>query len=44
MVLYQLTIPKDDSWEVVNELGTLGGLHFVNLNGDEQVFNLPFAH
>jgi hypothetical protein len=27
----------------MNELGKVDALHFINMNADEQVFNLPFA-
>ena len=42
MMMYQVTIPKDDSWEIMNELGKLEVVHFVDLNKGEQVFNLPY--
>jgi hypothetical protein len=35
MTLYELTISKDDSWEVMDMLGHLGAAHFINLNKDE---------
>lgn len=43
MQLYEITIPKDNSWEIMNKLGDIGRMHFINLNKDEQVFNLTFA-
>jgi vacuolar-type H+-ATPase subunit I/STV1 len=43
MTLYQLTVPKDDSWDVMNQLGALDLAHFINLNKGEQPFNLPYA-
>lgn len=42
-MLYQLAIPKDDSWDVMNALGQLSTAHFLNLNKGEQPFNLPFC-
>jgi V-type H+-transporting ATPase subunit a len=43
MSLYEITIPKDNSWEIMNKLGDTGSMHFINLNKEEQVFNLTFA-
>jgi vacuolar-type H+-ATPase subunit I/STV1 len=44
MTLYQIAIPKDDAWEVMNELGNLNVAHFIDLNQGEQPFNLPYAN
>lgn len=38
-----MTIPKDDIWKVVNELGRKNFAHYVDLNKSEQLFNLPYA-
>ena len=43
MDLYEITIPKDNSWEIMNKLGDIGCMHFINLNKEEQIFNLTFA-
>lgn len=43
MDLYEITIPKDNAWEIMNKLGDIGVMHFINLNKEEQVFNLTFA-
>ena len=43
MSLYQITMPKDDSWQVMNKLGDTDALHFIDLNKGEQPFNLPYA-
>jgi len=43
MDLYEITIPKDNAWEIMNKIGDIGIMHFINLNKDEQVFNLTFA-
>ena len=43
MELYQLTIPKDDAWYIINEMGTNCNVHFVDLNKGEQSFALPYA-
>ena len=44
MTLYQLTLPKDDAWVVMDSLGGLNMAHFINLNKGEQPFNLPYAN
>lgn len=44
MNLYQITIPKDDAWDVIDALGSLNAAHFINLNKSEQIFNLPYAN
>ena len=43
MSLYEISIPKDNAWDIMNELGNLNCLHFIDLNKNEQVFNLTFA-
>ena len=43
MSLFEISIPKDSAWEIMNELGDLGCLHILDLNKNEQVFNLRFA-
>ncbi|CDW80575.1 v-type atpase 116kda subunit family protein [Stylonychia lemnae] len=44
MTLYQIAIPKDDAWDVMNQLGNLNLVHFIDLNRGEQPFNLPYAN
>lgn len=43
MELYRVTIPKDDAWKVVETLGNLDVAHFIDMNKNEQPFNLPYA-
>jgi hypothetical protein len=43
MMLYQITIPKDDAWDVMNSLGSMNSAHFINLNKGEQPFALPYS-
>jgi len=43
MELYKMTIPKDDAWRVIEALGHKDFAHFIDLNKQEQLFNLPFA-
>ena len=35
MELYQVTIPNDDAWYIMNQMGNMGTLHFVDLNKSE---------
>ena len=44
MTLFQIRVPKDDAWDVMNQLGVLDVAHFINLNKGEQPFNLPYAN
>lgn len=43
MGLYQLTVPKDDAWDVMNKFGDLGLAHFIDLNKEESPYNLPYT-
>jgi hypothetical protein len=38
-----MSIPKDDAWRVVESIGNNSFAHFIDLNKNEQVFNLPYA-
>ena len=40
MDFYQFTVPKDNAWESITGLGKLGCIQMVDLNNEEQVFNL----
>ena len=42
MELYRLIIPKDDAWKLVDALGNTDAAHFIDLNKNEQPFNLPY--
>lgn len=44
MEMYQVTMPKDDAWYIMNEFGNLGSVHFIDLNKGEQTFTLPYAN
>ncbi len=35
MEMYQVTMPKDDAWYIMNELGMMGVVHFIDLNKTE---------
>ena len=43
MRLYQLNVPKDDAWNVMNEFGDVGKAQFIDLNKDESPYNLPYT-
>lgn len=43
MKLYQLTIPKDDHWNVMNQFGEIGYAQFLDVNRDEPPHNLPYT-
>lgn len=44
MHFYKFTCFKDNAWKVMNELGKLGNLDFIDLNKKEQPFNLPYGN
>lgn len=43
MKLYQITIPKDDAWNISQKLGDMDSCHFIDLNKNEQPFALPYT-
>ena len=43
MELYQLTVPKDDAWDVMNSFGDLGMAHFIDLNKEDSPYTLPYS-
>jgi len=43
MELYNVKVHKDDCWEVISEIGKLNAMHFIDLNREEQVFNLEYG-
>jgi len=43
MRLYQINVPKDDAWNVMNEFGKIGNAMFLDLNVDESPYNLPYT-
>jgi len=36
-------VHKDSEWQIMNELGNLSQLHFIDLNKDKQPFELKFT-
>lgn len=43
MDLCEISIPKDNAWEIMDTLGSQEILHFIDLNKDQQVFTLVYA-
>lgn len=43
MALYEISIPKDNAWDIMDKLGMIKSMHFIDLNKNEQVFTLRFA-
>ena len=43
MELYSLFISKDNSWEIMNELGRMSALHFLDLNQNESIANRTYS-
>lgn len=44
MEMYQVTLPKDDAWFIMNELGNMGVVQFMDLNKNEQSFAMPYGN
>lgn len=44
MGYYSLAISRDYAWEVMNELGELSSLQFIDLNSDEASSSRPFSN
>jgi hypothetical protein len=42
MYLYKVVLDKDNEKAIVHILGDRNIAHFINMNGDEQVFSLPY--
>ena len=43
MELYRISIPKDDVWRVVEEIGNRHFAHFIDLNKNAQTHTLPYG-
>jgi len=43
MSYYDLCMPRESAWEIMNELGQHGALEFEDLNENENVFDRPYA-
>jgi V-type H+-transporting ATPase subunit a len=44
MKYYNLVIPRESAWEVMNQLGDLECLHFVDYDPSLPMINRPFAN
>lgn len=42
--LYELVVPKDSDWDIMNILGHLDCLHFIDLNKGEQPHHLLYTN
>ena len=40
--MYQILVPKDNDWDIMNELGHVNCLHFIDLNRAEQPHHLRY--
>lgn len=43
MGYYQLIMPRENAWEILNDLGEANALQFVDRNPDDMAFSRPFA-
>jgi len=43
MAFFDLVMPRESAWEIMNELGETSALQFVDLNEEEQAFNRPYS-
>ena len=43
MGFYHLILPCESSWEILNELGQLSLLHFIDLNKNTPLLNRMFS-
>lgn len=44
MGYYSLVVPRESAWDVVNVLGDLNSLHFVDHDPTLPLINRPFAN
>jgi hypothetical protein len=41
--LYEVLVPKDSDWDIMNEFGHLNCIHFIDLNKGEQTYHLKYT-
>jgi len=41
--IFKLSINKDYDWKIMDALGEIGALHFMDLNKDKQAYELPYT-
>ncbi len=39
MGLYDLIIPKESAWDILNELGEINGVHFIDQEPDIPIYH-----
>lgn len=44
MKYYSLVLPRESAWDVMNQLGELDSLHFVDYDSNLPMINRPFAN
>lgn len=44
MKYYNLLVPRESAWEVMNELGGIDSIHFVDYDPTLPMINRPFAN
>ncbi len=44
MDLYQILVPKDNDWDIMNEFGHLNCIQFIDLNKGEQLYHLRYIN
>ncbi len=43
MYLYKMVFTKDGAREAVGDIGKMNCMHFIDMNKDEQSWNLPYT-
>jgi V-type H+-transporting ATPase subunit a len=43
MGYYNIVMPRESAWEIMNEIGELSALQFVDLNEHEQTLTRPYS-
>jgi len=44
MGYYQLVMPRESAWEILNEIGEISSVHFINQEPENPMFNRPFTN
>lgn len=44
MKYYNLLVPRESAWEVMNDLGAIDSIHFVDYDPTLPMINRPFAN
>ena len=43
MHLYKMCVSKDNAWKTMNQLGSTGLTHFIDINKDILPYKLPYT-